>query len=683
MFHVRTQSKHDLPALLDAFPIIVTVMMEYGRANLADLTIEMMHGYLHETVIKSLVLEEYAEKNNNTKLSDKEYEVEAKKFLASYGLTCVCFTTVYRWMLKIGFKHETRRKGYYVDGHEKKGTIEYRWAFCDRYLALERRMHRWIQVPLKEAKRLKDENQVEEKSGFEYTDSLTGQPMVEFHVDSCRTFMERMNKETRFGGNLSVRMLPCERPVIVMGQDECIVKQYSLTKKAWVGPEGEQPITPKDEGLGIMISAMQSREFGYGMELTQEEFNQVNAVRLGNKYKDEQAAIKKRGKADKHPLTSSPFILEFEYGASAEGYWTYDSMVLQLEDCADVVTTLYPHYQFLFLFDHSCGHDRAREDALNVNNMNTGYGGKQTRMHDTVITHEKGYLGPFARQLQVGDTQSMVWKEGDTGPYWMTEAEREQNRKDIYGTNTRRRNYTKEVLIGKLAEKGIEAKGNLKQIQDMCTAQDILTNYEEGEVKEGWEGKPKGMEQVLWERGWIDITRPRKDYSKLGTKDSMGALQKDTSFLELLANCADFENEETLLQSKGQDMGILVDRTPKCHCELAGEGIEYSWGCAKNLYRRQPLKTKRGKANFRGTVQQCFSREVLTIERVRLFSQRARAYMLAYQMLRQEQEEEGVSSTDTSSCPVNVEKILKKFKSHRCAMDFDKAFCKATFTKSE
>jgi hypothetical protein len=26
---------------------------------------------------------------------------------------------------------------------------------------------------------------------------------------------------------------------------------------------------------------------------------------------------------------------------------------------------------------------------------------------------------------------------------------------------------------------------------------------------------------------------------------------------------------------------------------------------------------------------------------------------------------------------------LKKFKTHRCAMDFDKAFCKATFTKSE
>ena len=77
---------------------------------------------------KSLVLEENAEKKN-TKLSDKEYEVEAKKFLANYGLTCISNATVYGWMLRIGFKHETRQKGYYVDGHEKKATIEYCWSF--------------------------------------------------------------------------------------------------------------------------------------------------------------------------------------------------------------------------------------------------------------------------------------------------------------------------------------------------------------------------------------------------------------------------------------------------------------------------------------------------------------------------------------------------------------------------
>jgi hypothetical protein len=81
------------------------------------------------------------------------------------------------------------------------------------------------------------------------------------------------------------------------------------------------------------------------MVLTPDQLYHVNAAWLGQKYKDKQAAIKKRGTVDKQPLTTSrPFVLEFEYGVSAEGYWTNDSRVLQLEDCADVVayTTLYP-----------------------------------------------------------------------------------------------------------------------------------------------------------------------------------------------------------------------------------------------------------------------------------------------------------------------------------------------------
>ena len=104
-------------------------------------------------------------------------------------------------------------------------------------------------------------------------------------------------------------------------------------------------------------------------------------------------------------------------------------------------------------------------------------------------------------------------------------------------------------------------------------------------------------------------------------------------------------------------------------------------GCVKNQYRRQPLKHKRGKENFRRTVRKCFSREVITTERVRLFSQRARAYILSYHKIRQEQLTESSSTTDLDGAvsPVKVEKLLKRFKTHRCAMDFDSAFCKAVF----
>jgi hypothetical protein len=171
--------------------------------------------------------------------------------------------------------------------------------------------------------------------------------MVEYHVDACKEFMERKNNESEFGGDLSVQRDQSKRPLIVFGQNECIVKQYLFTQKSWNGPNGETALIPKDDGFGVMISAFVSRDFGFGFELITKQFQEVNAKRVGEKYKDEMAAKKKSGMELKQPLTTSPFYLKFEYGASFEGYWTYEAMVLQLEDCANVVKTRYPQYNFL------------------------------------------------------------------------------------------------------------------------------------------------------------------------------------------------------------------------------------------------------------------------------------------------------------------------------------------------
>jgi hypothetical protein len=40
-----------------------------------------------------------------------------------------------------------------------------------------------------------------------------------------------------------------------------------------------------------------------------------------------------------------------------DGYWVYEHMVLQLEDCVDCVQVLNPEHDILFLLDLSCGHD--------------------------------------------------------------------------------------------------------------------------------------------------------------------------------------------------------------------------------------------------------------------------------------------------------------------------------------
>jgi hypothetical protein len=218
--------------------------------------------------------------------------------------------------------------------------------------------------------------------------------------------------------------------------DEIIVKQFSFTHKSWNGPNHEQALIPKDDGLGVMISPFDSREFGYGMALTSNKLQRVNAERLGKKHKDETAARGEQGNELKQPLTVSPFVLEFEYGASAEGYGTYNSMVLRLEDCADVVKTLYPQYDFLFLFNHSCGHDQMPDDALQVEGMNKGYGGEQNIMKESMIKSVDGYLGPHNHncKLNVSDIQSMVLHPSANRPYWMTPEEQQQTRKDHCGT---------------------------------------------------------------------------------------------------------------------------------------------------------------------------------------------------------------------------------------------------------
>jgi len=154
--------------------------------------------------------------------------------------------------------------------------------------------------------------------------------------------------------------------------------QNTSFSESWCGPNGETVLVPKDDGQGLMISAFQSREFGFGYHLDEEQLAKVNFGRRGEKYLDEEAAKKYKGNSLKGDLKESPFVFVFEYGASNEGYWCYEWMILQLEDCLDVLKTLHPQYDFLFLFDHSCGHDKQQPNGLNAENMSKNYGGQQS-----------------------------------------------------------------------------------------------------------------------------------------------------------------------------------------------------------------------------------------------------------------------------------------------------------------
>ena len=93
-------------------------------------------------------------------------------------------------------------------------------------------------------------------------------------------------------------------------------------------------------------------------------------------------------------------------------------------------------------------------------------------------------------------------------------------------------------------------------------------------------GKAKGLLQVLCERGYIDMNKPTS-YTLTGRKDALGNADFSLSLCHLMAMCPDFLNEEGMMEHVGAKIGVEVMLTPKCHAEIAGEGVEYMWACSK------------------------------------------------------------------------------------------------------
>ena len=128
-------------------------------------------------------------------------------------------------MASFGFKFSLSKKTYYVDGHEKPETVAYRKQYVHQYIQDEICCFRWIQLSTDEIEEIEKENdEFDRKKGYQYTDPLTGLTMYEFHVDDINNTHEKL-KDTEFGGFLSVRKKSEDRPIIMIGQDECIFKQ--------------------------------------------------------------------------------------------------------------------------------------------------------------------------------------------------------------------------------------------------------------------------------------------------------------------------------------------------------------------------------------------------------------------------------------------------------------------------
>jgi hypothetical protein len=128
-----------------------------------------------------------------------------------------------------------------------------------------------------------------------------------------------MNKETTYGGNGSVRYDEEGRMLIKWGHEEAIIKQFTLTTKGWVGPNGETAIVPKDDGAGLMLSAFQCREFGFGLQMSEQDHALVNEYRKDKNYIDKDAAKEKCRDAKKKHLLKAPLYLNSNTGRVGRG----------------------------------------------------------------------------------------------------------------------------------------------------------------------------------------------------------------------------------------------------------------------------------------------------------------------------------------------------------------------------
>lgn len=204
--------------LLDANPDLKQGMVEYANSNLNDLSGELMFNYIHTTALPSLL------ECRRLELGNPQFTMD--ELLAENRLNHLNMRTVLDWMSKLGYHYEVRKKTYYVDNHESPDTVKCRNEWTARY--------EWYR---------------------------------EFHVDDHSTLQDVGATLHDFGGNLSVRRPPQDKPIISMGQDECIFKQYAHTPKSWLSPEGKRALIPKDDGMGVMISAFVTREWGFNREL--------------------------------------------------------------------------------------------------------------------------------------------------------------------------------------------------------------------------------------------------------------------------------------------------------------------------------------------------------------------------------------------------------------------------------
>ena len=117
---------------------------------------------------------------------------------------------------------------------------------------------------------------------------------------------------------------------------------------------------------------------------------------------------------------------------------------------------------------------------------------------------------------------------------------------------------------------------------------------------------------------------------------------------------------ESRTDRHGEPIGHDVGFSTKCHCECAGQGIEYGNGRSKWWFRSHCSEKT---SELKGLALESMSSDVISLAHAMKFARKARDFFRAYRM--------GASGGE-------VEKQRRQFRAHRCMLD-----CYYTFVTEE
>ena len=471
------------------------------------------------------------------------------ELLNTYNIKIKSLDQTHKLLKYIGFSYKRKKKGVYIDGHNRPDVREYfEKVYAPRikktaerapvrvpaHLAAVHAPQMWHPACARVVRPANHEIASPSIHPAAWTIKGVGAdlPHVDLFVWKDKKNPNGLAREeiNEVGGVLSLYHPEDADVNILVSQDESTIYANEEHSAAW-GDETTQLCQAKSRGKGGMFSAYLTEQNSFPI-VTDEKIERNRAFRAQQrlpclnyenvatkftKYGDEllpQHQVKgRRGKGKL--LTPIPAVEWLEFGGAK--WWDNDDTVKQLKRVDVALHVAYDELihrlfggrraHFTYLFDWSTNHHAFEKGALVASKLNRGPSGGQPRMHDTVVSYNDLGVEHTLNPVEGGYFQRMVFEEGDV-------------------------HFIEDRELG---------------------AGDPLI------------GQPKGAEQILIERG-------------INTEDLVMNDKNDAtrSMVAILSKHTDFKNEESVVEKAIGEMGGTCIFLPKFHAPC--NAIEYIWG---------------------------------------------------------------------------------------------------------